>query len=438
MLDRVERGSQEVAPTGPVHSTASVSSKKGKSSDSIEKSGKDESSPRITPADFPELPPPTMMFWFGQNETMVVQNLGTKKVDSVGAIPAGIVALELQRKMYEIGTQVLDAWSKSIHETNEMIKRELKSQSYREKQAEKGNLGYEAYLNTLTPDQRANMIESNRLTHVGRIHEGFAQGLDDIISKAKAGDPAYMQLVVPLAGAAISNGVRVDVPSVPGTMAIGSVNVMPIKEGVDSVLGQVASSYSVDLATVATFFVNRAANFATIMTFPAGAGTNAPKIDYEFARNYAKQILKEVNGSDFNSFAMAIITHSTQEGEKLEPKKVTTLIRMLKVAMLSTALAFLYKMESSFGGKGGGIGGKEFVSLLDGTIPVKEGDPKYALVESINELLGPPMSPVEKNQVLATLSNWVDSSQGLGLIKVSPLFENLRMDRGAATIAVAA
>lgn len=432
MLEHVGRHPQ-LAPTESVNATnPSVSNKHGESTDSIASSGTSKSH-HVTPADFPVLPPPVMMFWFGSDETIKIQKVGSHKIEGASA-----ASLELQAGMNQIALNVLDAWSKSIHDQNEMIKRELNSESHKQKEAEKGKLGFEAYLNTLSPDQRNNMIEFNRFSKAANANEGFAVGLDDVISKAKSGDPAYAQLVVPLAGAAITNGINVAVPSVPGTVAVGAVDVKPIKEGVDSVLGQVSSSYSVDLAPMASFFINRAGNFAAIQTFPVAAGANAPKIDYEYARNYAHQILKEVNGSDFNSFAMAIITHSMPQGEQIDPKKRTTLIRLLKVAMLSTGLAFLYKMETSFKGKGGGVTGKEFVDLIKGNIPVKENDPKFALIESIKSLLGPPMSATEKDQVLASISGWVDSSKDLGLIKVSPLFNNLRMDTGSSTVAVAA
>jgi hypothetical protein len=424
MVDAIGKNDQTLATNsvGPTASSGAVTKTEGKTSDSIGKSANSAGSDKNSVSDSPELQAAQYILWFNANNQLSIQNYGSSggsgkgTSQSIEAVNPALFKLQLQNDMNAIVLSVLDAWSKSIHQNAQAQNRDENSERHRIELESTDRAGHEAYLATLTPDQKTNMIESNRLTSVGvsvgKTNEGFAQGLDDILSKAKAGDPTFSAAVPFIAGAAV---------------AIGATETNPINTAVGSIVAQVAPSYSVDLSTLSNLYVNLSINVATAQTIASSPGSKNQKIDYDFAKNYAQQILKEVNSSDFNSWAMAIVTHKTEGGAAVDEKSLKGAVAKLKIAMLSTALALLYQMETSYQGKGGGITGGEFVALINGEIPVGQEDPKSSLITQIRGLLESPLSQNESDHILATVSSWIDnSSKGLSLTKVSPLFDAMR------------
>lgn len=370
-------------------------------------------------ADSPELQQAMYIFWFSNNQIIVQPYTHKTEETTVQSINA--LNFEINSKIDEITINVLTEWSKSIKEQVDADRREEKSEHHKRDLEERLKAGYEAYLSTLSFLQRLNSIETNTLTGVALPQGGFVAGLDDIINKSREG----LNDITPFVTGAVLS-------VVPGSVAVNAMQVDPLSQGVASIMGQITPAYSVDLSSLATLFINGAVNLAAVQTFPVAPGSTNAKIDYEFANKYSQEILKIVSGSDFNNWAMAIITHQIGAGEQMDDKYVADLTGKLKLSMLSTALSFQYYMESSFKGKGGGITGVEFQDMINGKILLAQDDPKKELVDQIRSLLSSQSDP---QSILAKIGDWIDSSaKGLNLTKVSPLFNLLKLDAGGVEL----
>jgi hypothetical protein len=416
MVENIGKNNQ-VAPLDPLGPITNVKGKtQGKTSDSIGKSSGSQESKNIL-ADSPELQAAQYILWFGSNNQLALQLYSGKNDTSLGKLESSnfdLFKLQFENDMHAVAIKVLDAWSKSIHDEVEAARKEEKSHRLRSADETTELAGHEVYQQTLISGQVGIMIDADRMTKVANIEAGAAQGLSDYLSKSKVGD---------------------NIPFVSGiALSIGTPQTNSLSGGVGAILDKAAPSYSVDLATLANLYVNMSMNIATTHTL---LNPKAPvqKIDYEFAKSYAHQILKEISSSDFNNWAMAIVTHGMGPSEMADEKSVKTLVGKLKIAMLSTALALLYQTETagSTGIKSGGISGQEFVSMIKGDMPVDSQDPKKSIILQIRNLIGDPMAPEDASGILAAASSWIDqSSKGESLLKVSPLFDAMKANSNLA------
>src|SRR5262249_22569429 len=103
-----------------------------------------------------------------------------------GKVAPGLVLLQEQNALMAIGVKVLNAWAASLKQEAAAVRRELKSDHHREQLAEHGKAGFEAYLNTLTPEQREQVLHHSRLDHLAKMDEGMAQGLGDYLTRIKS------------------------------------------------------------------------------------------------------------------------------------------------------------------------------------------------------------------------------------------------------------
>lgn len=430
------------AETGSVTDVKSKSSK-GQTTDSIS-TGDTTSTTKAAPADNPDLTQAMFILWFSGNNNNITINdyAGKSSITALDSAKAAVVSndvfrMEMQSKMDSIIMNVLNAWSKSVAETGAQLKRDMESESHRVDQERKGNLGHEAYLSTLSSQERFNMIDHNRLTKVADINEGFSKGIKHITESS--GDLASASLLAFVGRAAIeSGGARVDIPPMPGTISVGTITGAPIIDGSQAVTQKASAAYSVDMSVIATLYINDARHHATAATIAQAPGATPKQIDYEFSKNYAKQMLKLVNGSDFNSFAMAILTHTIPQNEQT-PEKIKQLTALLKISLVGPALALVYKNESSVNGVGGGISGKEMNDLLDNKRFKLEDKPlNNQLIKSLN-LAFADLTPEQAKAARSGLIAWADTgSSNLDMMKVSPLFTQLRSDTGLSLVAAAA
>ena len=394
-------GVSPTEPSSPTGAQPPVTSKGGghSSSDSVGKSSSTTTDNAIL-AESPELKSAVYMLWIS-NGQITLQPLSTDAKDGIKSI-----SLEFSEANRKAVTNMLDEWSKSIAETSKSAKDEEKSQKHIEKMEENLKAGYEAYLSTFTQTQRAYMIDFNTLTGVPIITPGLGQGLQDLISKANAGSD---EIIPFMSGAMMS--------AMTGTLAINSMQTAPITGGVGEILSQIAPAYSVDLSSLANLYINGGINLAAVQTLFFTPGASSANIDFEFGKNYAHQVLKLVKGNDFNSLVMAIVTHDVEGGATMDDKYVADAINKVKIAMLATALSFLYFTET------GGITGKEFKDLYHGKIKLGKDHPANKLVNILKDLIG------EQDAIITSISSWIDvSGKGLNLTRVSPLFNQLKQD----------
>ncbi len=390
----------------------------------------------------PELMQALFVLWFGTNgNNMVLQNAtatgaaGIGGVSSSGssskAIDPELFNLQTKNALNEICINMLNAWSKSVKENGEAIKREMNSQVYKDWEARHGKLGYEAWMNTLSPEQRLQVEQYPNFDQRVKLDQGMSLGLSDYLNQIKTSTDPVVNRDLPFLAStlAISGGVNLATGAIPDTLS-SQILVQPIKDATDRILVQNTGTQAAELGYIGGLFAAGAAYFSFGQTLVKAAAP-PPEINYEFAKNYAQKVLDLVNGSQFNSLAMALVTASTEEGGSLSEERTQQQIQKLKIVLLSTALALLYKTESSFKGQGGGITGKEFLDMVNGNDGLLDSPLKKDLVAQLRTWQAQ-LPKGESDQLLASIGAYVDQARGSGdLIDVGGLLENIKFGAGA-------
>jgi hypothetical protein len=368
-------------------STSYVSNLDGSRSDSIKKSGHSQSSDTVR-ADSPELAEAMYILWFSPNNFLIqpYESSGEKKLSSIaagGATQASqmnwdLASLQFNTQLNQIITTVLTQWGKSVKEQGDLIRAKDKVQDVQNQQLKQQEINEDMVAGRIASDQKTGSIASVMLLASGAV-------------------------------------------------AVGGINPVMF-HAVGGVIAVAAPAYSVDLTIIASLCMTGALNSAAVQTMPSALGASNQKIDYEYAKNYSKDILALVNNPDFDNWPTLVLNSKGI----VDPAELKSISGTLKMAILSTSLAFLYYMETSYKGKGGGISGQEFVDLVTGKMPLNPGDPKEKLVAQISGLLDA-QTPGDRYNVLAATSFWIDNSdKGLDLLKVSPLLELMKLDHNVA------
>ncbi len=361
-----------------------------------------------TTADSPDLSQAQWLLWWAASSNQyTLQSVPANtdsSIQSVSSINPGLAVLKEENAMMAIGVKALNAWGESLQKEAKEVRRELNSVQHQERQAESGKAGFEAYIQTLTPDQRDQAIHHSRLEKLANIDEGLAQGLGDYVNQIKTENSGDHNLAFMLGTLSVGAPTRFDAVSGPQVVAGAQTLINPIGGVADHVLPQVMPSYSVEMGSLATMFGVGTVYFTMGQTVAGGVVPTDPSFTNKFAQNYAQQVLKTINGSEFNTLALAMVTVSAAKGEPLSKKRQTELINAVKAVMLSSALILLYKTESSFKGQGGGISEVEFADLVNGKM--NREDMASYLGGKINALFGT-MPKEEANVLFAGLQSYV-------------------------------
>lgn len=390
-------------------------------------------------ADSPDLAEAEMLLWWAasSNQFTLQSTTGANNSQGVNAVEPGtrrhrkgaskplepgFVLLKEQNALLAIGVKVLEAWGKSLKEEAAAVRKELKSDRHRELQAERGRAGFEAYLHTLTPEQREHVLHHSRLERLAKIDEGIAQGLGDYLSRVKTSDP-NANLPFMLGTLAIGATVRFDYASGSHVAAGGQTLVNPVGGVADNVLPKVMPTFSVELGTIGSMFGVGAVYFSMGQTVAKGVSPAEPSFNHKFANNYAQQVVDTIKGSEFTTMAAAMVTAQAAEGEPLSHERKQQLINALKVVMLSAAVILLYKSESAFKGQGGGMTELEFASVVNGK--TDREDLAAEIGHDIKQLLGT-LPKAEANALYTGLLAYVASNPKMSsLLNFDSVFSNV-------------
>lgn len=113
------------------------------------------------------------------------------------------------------------------------------------------------------------------------------------------------------------------------------------------------------------------------------------------AKNFAEQVMSAISDEGFNTYLMAIVSQSSTGGQPLTDQGQAQSVAIIKIMLLSLALAALYNAEA------GAMTGDEFVAMFKdpqkdpSAIVLKEGDPKQEFIDGIKSL----MSILDENQI---------------------------------------
>lgn len=373
----------------------------------------------------PQLLQGSFLLWSMGGNSLAVQNTSN---GTPAEVDTHLFLLQTQAKYDEIVTKMLTAWTDSIHKQAQELKREMNTEAYRNWQKVHGHQGYEAWLSSLSPEQRLQAINFPNLDKKATALEGIADNLSEYLIKTKvSGDIQLSQELPFITAALVTTGVFA---SIPDTVS-NSILVQPLKDGGDRSLQAYSPTHATELGYLGSVFMAGSSYFALGQTV-AKAGTPKEEINFEFAKNYGEKVLSLVNGSQFNSMAMALLTSRAEKGESTSEERIQNLVMSVKVTLLSTAVALLYKTESSFKGQGGGITGLEFNDLVNGNQKLADSQLKKDLVAAIADARDGMTD--RGNSLIASLSNWVDSTKkSADLVDVSGILNNLVYNQAAGT-----
>ncbi|HRD55252.1 MAG TPA: hypothetical protein PLC42_02535 [Parachlamydiaceae bacterium] len=123
------------------------------------------------------------------------------------------------------------------------------------------------------------------------------------------------------------------------------------------------------------------------------------------ADKYAGKVLGLLNSDQLNNFIMAMLVHRTEKGEPLSNERKAELSAALKLVLLSSALAAVYKSKT------GKVTGEEFLDLCSGKLKAESGV-EANLVSAIQDQLRN-MGAKEKLHMLNALATYMDSDPKL-------------------------
>lgn len=303
----------------------------------------------ILSAQFPVLMPPQH----------VNQSSDSNSIE--GAISAS-VALKMGQNQHDIVTKMLDSWLANIQQIAEDNKR-----ADEKRVIEKMAVAHEVY-------KKQEAIQPNDNFPI------FAVGL-------------------------IIVGTGIQATMIPDQV-VGTVQFNPVVNMYNNVAVPVISDISVQMGIIGSIFA-AGIQYFTIAQLAAGGGDGkAAKKDLAFAKGYAENMLGLVASPSFNSYLTAIVAQSIPKDTTTSPQRSLELVAMLKIILLSSALAMVYKAEA------GKMTSFEFVGMLSGTIKFEAGDVRASLITQIKANLKL-LSPKDQEKFLVTLLEYLDSDPSI-------------------------
>lgn len=317
--------------------------------DQLSKADQDLVIQYILSAQFPVLAPPQLV---GQtNNSNAVE----------GAISAS-VAVKMQETQHDVITKMLDAWLASIKQIAEDNKR-----ADEKRVIDKMAVAHEVY-------KKQEAIQPNDNFPI------FAVGL-------------------------IIAGTGIQATMIPDQV-IGNVQFNPVVNMYNKVAMPVISDMSVQLGIIGSIFAAGIQYFTIAQLASGAADGKATKKDLAFAKGYAENMLALVGTPHFNSYLTAIVAQSVPKDTTTSPQRSIELVAMLKVILLSSALAMVYKAEA------GKMTGTEFAGMLSGNIKFEAGDVRASLITQIKTNLKL-LSPKDQEKFLLTLLEYFDGDPSI-------------------------
>lgn len=318
--------------------------------DKLSKADQDLIIQYLLSAQNPVLIPPQTIFLSSSNDY------------SVSGVSATQVALQMEETRHKIIIGMLDGWLKSIQEQADRSKKED------EKRAIEGlSIAYHTYRHEVDLQADSNFP----LFAVGMIIVGTG----------------IHQMMLPS-----SNMGGVDFNPVVDMYA---KTIMPMMGDMRAELGLIGAIYAAGIQY-----------FTLAQIASESVGKNARPKDGEFAKGYAENVVKLIGDPQFNAYLLAIVARGVPQGESLVKERLREQCAMVKVVLLSSALAMLYKSEA------GKMTSLEFAAMLKGEIKFQDGDIRATLVALIRENLDE-ISPALKEVILGALLEYFDSDPAI-------------------------
>lgn len=158
----------------------------------------------------------------------------------------------------------------------------------------------------------------------------------------------------------------------------------------------------------------------SLTLFKAEGGKQESEIT---AKNYAEEILALVASNQLTGLVQAIITQNSDRSKPIDPSLASTLTVQLKLILLSSALAALYKAHKE--GGTGWIKKEDFLNLLAGNTFGPNQETMDKIVKEMNALFA--TMPDKGLATKALLAAFYDTNPHLSVLtNPSKLFEKLK------------
>lgn len=303
----------------------------------------------ILSAQFPVLTPPQAV---GQTNS---------SSNSVEGATSATVAVQMQQKQSDIINAMLDAWLRSLQQIADENKR---------------------------ADEKR-VIDKMAIAHQVNKQMEAVQPNDNF--------PIFAVGMI-IVGTSIQSTMIPD--------PIGSVQLNPVVNMYNQVVAPVISDINIQLGMIGAIFAAGTQYFTIAQMAAGSAEGKAPKKDIAFAKGYAENMLGLVASASFNTYLTAIVAQSVPKDTTVSPQRSIELVAMLKIILLSSALAMVYKAEA------GKMTGTEFAGMLSGNIKFEAGDVRANLILQIKSNLSMISAP-DREKLLSTLLEYFDNDPSI-------------------------
>jgi hypothetical protein len=302
-------------------------------------------------------------------------------VGSVGGVSVGTVAVLTAQKKHDIIMNMLDGWIKNIQEITAQSEKD-----YQKKTIDAMDTAFRTYRDHGNPIKDPNFP----LFSVGLIIVGTG-----------------------ITQAMLPNNVDAAVTQI-GINPVLNMYTHAIVANMNEMvaLGMIGAIYGagVQYFTVAEIAAKGAGD---------GGGKEKPK-DSVFAQGYAKNMMNLVKSESFNSYLTAIVTQNIPKGGFVSPESTLERAAMVKMILLSSALAIIYQAEA------GKMTGEEFAGMLNNTIKFEDGNIRAQLVSLIKANLNLIQDPKVRGAIVNSLLEFFDTDPSIEtLSKPAELFKKL-------------
>jgi hypothetical protein len=308
-----------------------------------------------------------------------------------GVSASGI--LSMAGKFHEIVMNVLDSWNDSI-----------KKQAEEARQSEK------------SPSRLAK-LDTERRNRLGLIQtvKNYADQLKVDHNQAMLGS-LTSALVITGAFIGIAATNTVNVASTLLVAVTPQIN-FAVDYSKQAVSG-IGDDFRAQLGLLGAWAMGTMMHYSTVDIL-ADKINGKPVDERVLADKYATKVLQLINSNQLNQFISGMLANKTDDkGQPLTDERREQLSAILKLVLLSSALAAVYKSKT------GKITAQEFLDLVNGKMRPEDGVEKQlvsALADQMKLML-----PDEKAKILNALSDYMDSDPKLkSFLDVGKTFDDI-------------
>lgn len=245
--------------------------------------------------------------------------------------------------------------------------------------------------------QHQSKIEHERKLRLG-IVEGVKNYADQLKSSHEDGMLGSLATALVLTGAFIGAVTVVDVSS---TLLVGVTPQIDAAVGFSThALSPLSETFAAQLGLIGAWAMGTMISYTTLESV-VDKQSGKTVDDKTLAEKYATKALKMIVSPELGSFISGMLVSKTEKGAPLTNERQNQLAAVLKMVLLSSALAAVYMSKT------GHITSDEFLSLARGTMKPEKGV-ETDLVVAIKDLLDD-MLPSEKVKILDALASYMDT-----------------------------